>query len=208
VPDTYAAYRYLWPPRPERAVPPPALDRFAALGWWAQPKLNGTNCLLYVSPDRVTIARGRHGDTPLKSWAPGPRWAAFADRLPGAGWFVLHGELLHTKGSGRDAVYLHDLLVADGDYLIGTTYRDRYASLRALCGDRLNATPTHYDVLPGVQLAAVYTAQFRDRFDMLPAGIEGLVVKNPEAALLPCLRPASNSAWQVKCRRPTANLSF
>ena len=208
----YADFKYIYPPRPETAVPPSALDELEQRGWWGQPKLNGTNCLLFVAPaqagKRATLQRGRHGDTPIKSWSPGANWNRFAERLP-AGWCVLHGELLHTKGTGRDTVYLHDMLVLNGEYLVGTTYRARYEQLQRLCSGAVPRAD-HLDVLAGIWLAPIYLAGLRGEWERLRGtpGVEGLVAKDPAAKLALCCRPSSNSAWQVKSRFPAANVSF
>jgi hypothetical protein len=199
----YENYRYLWPARPERVIPPSALAQVEAMGWWAQPKLNGANCTLYVSPERTTLQRHRHGDQPLKTWQPGARWDSFVQELPVGGWYVFQSELLHTKGTGRDTLYLYDLLVTNGDYLVGRTYRDRYHLLLDLCGGT-------GEVTEGVFVSDIYTKDFAGAFATLQNDhrIEGLVCKNPEASLLLCSRSTSNSSWQVKCRYPKANLSF
>lgn len=203
----YDAFKYLYPPRPETAVPPSALDEVERRGWWAQPKFNGTNCLLFFTPiddrkRRGVIQRGRHGDSAIKSWSPGENWQRFAQRLP-EGWCVLQGELLHTKGTGRDTVWLHDALVFDSHYLVGAAYAARYALLNSVCG-------SVEQVEQGIMLAPILDHGFRSHWERLRGqlGIEGLVAKDPEARLQLCCRASANASWQVKCRYPTANLSF
>jgi hypothetical protein len=212
----YDSYRYLWPARPERAIPPAILQETEDKGWWAQPKLNGTNVTLYVPPwwqrKSSTLARGRHGDERLKWWHPGARWEAFVERLPTpSGWYVFQAELLHTKGTGRDTLYVYDLLVDDCDYLVGATLRERYQRLAALCGTPVDSRgKPWFEVSDGVWLAATFDWGFTALFDRLRSDqrIEGLVMKNPNAKLALCSRETSNSSWQVKCRYPKTNLSF
>lgn len=216
----YLSWRYLWPPRPETAVAPDMLHHYEEMGWWAQAKMNGTNCTLYVS-DRATVARGRHGpEHQLAAWSPGTRWQAFADTLPTGERYVFCAELIHSKvkGGPRDTLYLHDLLVADGDYLVGRDYRFRYNALRKLCErfadiGRIVGTETsehtHTVFGPGIWLARNHANSFRDLFDMpASAMVEGLVLKQPDATLALCSSATSNGAWQVKSRRSTAHISF
>lgn len=207
----YQRYRYLYPPRPEMAVAPNTIPLYEESGWWAQAKMNGTCCIIYVPPDRRSFAMGRHGADNKLTWQPGARWKAFENTLPGQGWFVLVGELLHSKGvtdnNGeviRDTVCLHDLLVDDGEYLIGQTYRHRFVRLCL----RFGGYPEQ-----GVMLAPTFHGGFRDTFQAyhkLPGkpAVEGLVFKNPDAPLALCVNAKANASWQHKCRIATDHLSF
>jgi hypothetical protein len=206
----YDSYRYLWPARPERALAPEHLSELK--GYWAQAKLNGTNTTLYIPPDGKVFARGRHGDEALKTWSPGEQLQAFVEQLPRGDWYVIQAELLHSKGIGvKDTLYLHDILVDFGDYLVGETYRQRYRRLAELC----NLVPDYrtYEpwrvAMPGIWLANNH-GDLRAAFERWrdDPRIEGIVAKNPEAKLMPCGRPTANARWQVKSRYPKANLAF
>jgi hypothetical protein len=212
----FTEYRYLFPPRPETAAAPTTLSLYETQGWWVQAKMNGTCCTLYVPPDRNSFAMGRHGPENRLGWQPGARWKALQARLPGEGWYVLVGELLHSKGVGvRDTVYLFDLLVDDGEYLIGAPYRDRHQRLARLCeltGPH-QFEPLYTVITPGVWLAVNHEHDFPSWFTAIRnvpgrPPIEGLVLKLPDAKLLPCGLASANSKWQAKCRVATNNLSF
>jgi hypothetical protein len=215
----YDSYRYLWPPRPETAAAPNTLRHYEERRWWGSAKMNGTCTTIYVPPDRKgAFAMGRHGpDNVIKSWQPGERWNAFQATLPGDGWYVFVGELLHSKGVGvKDTMYLFDLLVDGGDYLLGTSYSQRWHRLAALC-QVFAAEPfvevTHTVIAPGVWLASNHARGFTDwlaSIQDMPGKppIEGLVFKDPNARLLPCTKATANAKWQHKCRRATNHLSF
>jgi hypothetical protein len=212
----YPTYQYLYPPRPETAVAPNTLKLYEDRGWVAQAKMNGTCCTIYVPSitEGPSFAMGRHGPDNELQWQPGNRWQEFQQHLPGKGWYVFVGELLHSKGVGvRDTIYLHDLLVDDGEYLIGKTYADRYECLSRLCAGGLNMyEDTHTIVFPGVWLAANHDGFFQDWYNEINGmsgntAIEGLVFKNPTAKLRPCTA-RGNANGQYKCRRTTRNLSF
>lgn len=214
----YTEHRYLWPPRPETKIAPTDLQLIEGMSWWAQAKMNGTCCTIYV-PARGSdaeavhgsLAMGRHGPDHILDWQPGAAWKAFADTLKG-GWHVFVGELLHTKGVGvRDTIVLFDLLVEDGEYLVGESYRERMARLTRMldhyCEPWKEATHRAYN--DGVWLIESRGRAFRQWFDA-PSHpmVEGLVFKNPNAKLRLCSRPTANAGSQVKCRKPKANVSF
>jgi len=211
----YDTYRYLYPPRPETTIAPPDLGVIEGLGsWWGQAKMNGICTTIYVEPDGGrNFAMGRHGPDHKLDWQPGKAWMAFADTLS-SGWYVFVGELLHSKvkGGPKDTIVLFDLLVEDGEYLIGQTYQERFRRLERLL-KFFNSEPfcelTHKEFNEGVWLVNNHQRGFKDWFAApAPDYVEGLVFKDKNAKLLPCGRQTANKGWQVKCRRPTANKSF
>jgi hypothetical protein len=215
----YDSYRYLWPPRPETKIAPTDLGVIETMGWWGQAKMNGTCTTIYVpawkereSANGGSLAMGRHGPGHRLDWQPGAAWEAFADTLA-SGWYVFTGELLHSKGVGvRDTIVLFDLLVEDGEYLVGLSYAERFRRLERLL-DGYNRDPrrelTHREYNENVWLITNHARAFRDWFAApAPDMVEGLVCKDKNAKLRLCSRPTANAGWQVKCRKPKANVSF
>jgi hypothetical protein len=208
----YDSYRYLYPPRPETAIDPLLIPRYA--DWWAQIKMNGTSNILHVSPDREIIAKSRHPDKNggnHKAWHVSVNTRqAFLD-LPGNGWYVFTAELLHSKVRGlRDINFIHDILVADGEYLVGTIFAYRQNLLRELFPERSQAvTGGHYVIDPHTWLANNYERDFPKLFAGLTAPEhEGLVFKDPNAKLAPCGSERANAAWLRKVRRPSKAYAF
>jgi len=204
----YNSYRYLYPPRPEIAIEPELLNSLVGR-YWLQAKKDGTNNVMAITPDRQIIAMNRHHQE-HKAWRPtGSTYEAvrhaFVD-LPGKGWYYFVAELLHSKGGGfRNINYINDILVADGQYLVGTTFADRQRLLLELFRPtQLSPTGSHY-VLDGHTFLAVnHTDRFHDLFRLfLDAGEEGVVLKDPNAKLSWCSSPTANAKWQRKCRRPS-----
>lgn len=206
----YASYTYLWPPRPETAIPRSALSFYEKRGWVAQAKKNGTCNVLAVSPEKKIVAMNRHAQ-PHKLWSPtAASSAAFAD-LPGKGWYVFVAELLHSKVEGlRDTNFINDILVADGTYLVGMTFIERQSLLAKLFLKGGEAeTESHYVINDNTWLAKNRINDFDAFFASLDKPEdEGIVLKNPNAPLALCLKAASNSTWQVKSRRQHKNYSF
>ncbi len=195
--------RYLWPPRPEIAIPPMLIHRYAH--WRAQYKRQGTCSVLQVDPERRVTAMNRHRAA-HKAWQPNEATRQAFLHLRG-GYYVFEAELMHSKVRGlRNINFIHDILVADDEYLVGMTFADRQRllsdlftpSIRALCGG-------HYVLDGNTWLAVNYRdMDFRVLFESLTAPEdEGLVFKDPEAPLAFCSSESANSSWQRKCRRPT-----
>jgi hypothetical protein len=211
----YDTYKYLWPPRPETKIAPTDLKVIEDMGWWGQAKMNGTLCTIYqpAFKDRQKpFAMGRHGPDNMLAWQPGEAWHCFADTLAN-GWYVFVGELLHDKGVGvRNTIVLFDLLVEDGEYLVGMPYSERFhrlAQLLAIYRDNPRVEATHKEYNEGIWLIQNHARAFRQWFDApAPAMVEGLVFKQRDAKLRLCSRATANKGWQVKCRHPKANVSF
>ncbi len=207
----FDSYTYLWPPRPEQAVQRQMMGFYQQRGFVAQAKMNGTCNVLAVSPDKHIVAMSRH-NAPHKLWTPTSKSSAAFAALPGKGWYVFVAELMHSKVPGiKDVNYVNDVLVADGEYLVGTNFMDRYKRLKSLFlrgGE--GETRSHHVINANTWLAKTYMGgNFGMLFDALDRPeIEGLVLKNPEATLAMCLKPAANSHWQVKIRRQTKNYGF
>ena len=201
----YTQKRFILPPRAERAIMPPLLGFYEGMGWWAQLKKNGTYSEIFVSPEKEVTALKRDG-TPHLAWNFNEESCRMFRDLPGKGWYVFCAELLHSKGIGvLNTNYLHDVLVANDDYLLGTAYAARHGVLEVLFKGG-------YDLSPGVRVvdtnfwvARNIKSNFKETFWALdPAEDEGLVLKLPNAPL----SARRNDAWSVKCRFPTKNSGF
>ncbi|RYF04688.1 MAG: hypothetical protein EOO77_29310, partial [Oxalobacteraceae bacterium] len=58
----YEKFSYLYPPRPEKAVPRALLGYYEKRGWVAQAKKNGTCNVIAVSPEGKLHCMSRHND--------------------------------------------------------------------------------------------------------------------------------------------------
>ncbi len=206
----YEEFAYLWPPRPEQAVAPRVLDGFEKRGWVAQYKLNGTCSVIFVSPDKIVRAMNRYNE-PHKAWSPTPEVMADFARLPGRGWYVFVAELMHNKvPSIKNVNYTHDVLVADGEYLVGKTQEERQDILHDLLmtSDAVEHD-SHYEISRHLWLPVEYDEGFTNLFNSLTAPEhEGIVLKDPRQKLAICSRKGSNTSGSIKCRRPHKNFSF
>ena len=206
----YDNFAYLWPPRPETAIAKPMLNFYQKKNWVAQAKMNGTCNLIAVSPDKKIKAMTRH-NADHKLWSPTADSSAAFQNVSGDGWWVFVAELLHSKVPGiKDTNYVHDVLVANGKHLVGKTFAERQEILQTafLKGDETDCD-THWIVNQNTWVAKNHSSNFSDIFNVWnKPEIEGLVIKNPNAPLLACLKQSANSGWQVKIRKPTKNYSY
>ena len=218
----YEGYTYLWPPRPDTAIPDNMLHFYEKRGWVAQMKKNGTCTVVFVSPEGEIIYKTRHNDD-HKMWHPTDKSSAIFKDLPGEGWYVFVVEVLHNKTTlVKDTVYIFDIMVNDGDLLVGKTFTERMDMLKEIFGvhDAENvisiSNTSHYVLNSNAWLARTIEGNFesimRIANNQKPkegAPIdEGIVLKNPNAKFDMPGRKTSNSKWQVKCRVAHKNYDF
>lgn len=201
----YKSYSYITPPRAEGKVAPATLPFYEQKGWIAQCKKNGTNSVIFVPPSEKIFAKTRHNDD-HKAWKFTEGSSKIFDETRNAGWNVFNAELMHSKGNGfRDINYLHDVLVWNGEYLIGKTYQERFELLQNIFCDIKDETHSHYVINDHTWLAKNFKADFSKLFHSLTNNEdEGLVLKNPKGKL----ELRDNTGWLVKCRKFHKNYGF
>jgi hypothetical protein len=179
-------------------------------GWIAQYKKNGTCAVIGVGPDHQFMWMNRHHDH-LK-WTPTERIAGMLWEIFGSGkWTVLVGELLHSKVKGiRNKLYLFDYIVLEGEYQLGTTFREREKILQDRFEPYVEAeSESHWLATDDVWLAKTQHFGLEEIFrSMDKPEDEGLVLKDPDGKLRDCERLKTNGHWQVKVRHPKANFPW
>lgn len=208
----YDDYSYLWPPRPDQAVLPTMLPALERQGYAAQIKKNGTCSVIAVTPDKGIIAKNRHKED-HKLWSPDLNKMSAFRALPGKGWYVFVAELIHSKVPGlRDINYIHDVLVFDGEYLVGMTQAERHAKLVALFNaEKFPQTYSHWVIDEYTWVARQFTKgdDFKAIYDNLDKPEdEGIVLKLPTKRLGICAKEKSNNAGMLKSRKAHKNYSF
>lgn len=205
----YTEYKYLYPPRPENAVPVNFLQMYERKGWWGQFKKNGTCNVTFVSPEGEITVMTRH-NAKHKAWAPTEASNKFFIDLPNLGWYVFVSELLHSKTPTiKDTHYIFDILVADGEHLTGSTFAERMKLLATFIPEGADETDSHYVVNPNVWIAKTLTSNFEEIFKAITnPEDEGLVLKDPNAMLKLGFKKNANVNWMVKSRKNHSNYGF
>lgn len=202
--------QYIYPPRPKTAVPyGVAVDTFRNPRWVAQAKLNGQRNLIYISPDGGIILWNRHHEHHLNYKLP--EWLAaqilqHVKRTPGH-CVVLDSELLHAKDSSiKNTICIYDVLVKDGEYLLGSTYDQRYQMLMEMT-DAASYTPNDvaHKLTDNLWVSRNYYAhEWDERWKLTAVSwIEGFVFKKIDVRLQPGFSEDNNSSWMIRCRKPT-----
>ncbi len=200
----YENFRFIDPPRAEQAIPPSLLSFYEKQGWVAQVKMNGAyNVIFCNNAEKKLIALNRTGG-PHKAWKWSDESAEAFRMLPKDGWYVFCAELLHSKGPFiKDTNYIHDVLVYQGQYLIGQPYLKRFPLLRKIF--KRSEPHDRYSIInKNTWLANIVHGGFLSLFDSLKGELEeGVVCKDPHAEL-----DLANTSWQIKCRKRTKNFDW
>lgn len=207
----YGSFLYRYPPRPETKTTPEGIASFERMGYWAQPKLNGSCSEIYTDGTQV-IFMGRHKDTFSRNLIP---QADLRSVHRGKGWTVLVGEYMNKSKKGADGkkfdgcFVIFDILVHNGVYLLGTTFRERQELLEELY------PMTMVDDFIGKVSENIYRVKcFRSGLSELWKKIvkidmyEGWVLKRHDGKLEEGVRPNNNMGWQAKVRKATLNYKY
>ncbi len=206
----YSSYRYLFPPRPDTALPASQLGGFDDGKRAAQVKMNGTNNMIFLSPDKTLKMMTRH-NTEHKAWVPKYDRLTTLTNIVGDGWFVFVSELMHSKTTHiKDTIYIHDILVNDGEYLVGYSQAQRQEILQSLFDiGGCEETISHYVIDDNIWLAKEYYSGFSDLFNNLDQPeYEGLVLKNRDDELGLCGTEKGNNRGLLKFRKAHKNYAF
>ena len=202
------AGKYIFPPRPEVKSPPSGLGIYERRGFIAQPKLNGSCCVVITDGQTVKVM-GRHNNFLTREIVP----KEDLRRLHrGAGWMVLVGEYMNKsqRCSNRKpftGFVIFDILAINGKHLIGTTFMGR----QELLEKHFPYGNSFDEYISNISPSVYRVHNFVSNFDVMFKSIvsvemyEGFVLKRPDGRLENGLREANNTGWQLKIRKPTRN---
>lgn len=209
----YASYRYIYPPRPKNAVPNSDLYTYDNGTMLAQPKLDGSNCLIFTDGVQVKIMN-RHQQAMSRFDIPKEEILSLYKGT--GGWTVINGEYMNKSKKDEDcATFNHkfvifDVLVSDGDYLIGKTFEQRMALLDEMFGVEPSEKDYLHLVSENVYRVRTYRERFLETFERLSRidMVEGLVMKRRNARLEIGNTELNNTKSQLKCRKATKNYKY
>lgn len=209
----YTNFRYIYPTRPKNAIPETELDSWDTGGLLAQPKINGSNCLIFTNSHK-TIVMNRHNQKLTNFQIESPE---IHDIYRGDGWIVLNGEYANkSKSDEGGRIFNHklvifDILVYNNDYLIGKTFEERIKLLDLLYGQTNSEKDYLYSITNNIYRVKSYNNDFKKLFQNLTLNnnlVEGLVMKRRNARLEAGHSEDNNSRSQIKCRVATKNYKY
>ena len=208
---------YIYPPRSNTCVAitsDTAKNLANSKAWIAQLKLNGQRNLIYHYPGGKIEFYGRHNSRHLNYAEPDWLLDQIRDNIniDRDKFSVIDGELLHAKHpTMRNTLYLWDVLVLNGQYLLGTKYLDRYDMLFASClasskqpgkfGPQISSNIVLAENIMPESWGATW-----DKFKS-ESIIEGLVFKCANGILRNGFTESNNSEWQIRCRKSAKTYS-
>ena len=220
----FKSFRYIFPPRPENALPQEELIKYDNGKYIAQPKLNGDLMMVFTN-GKQTILKNRH-KADFKSIQI-TLDALYRETLDGTEnkWSVLIGEyMIKSKKNSEKKVWnqkfvIFDIIVFDGIQLLGKTFSERIELLDKLYGKEeiaLTKTGTYHDKflyatsIENVFRVKSFTTDFAKIWNELVEidMYEGLVLKRADAKLENGNSPTNNSGSQLKFRKSTKNYMF
>lgn len=208
----YSNFQYIYPPRPENNIPPSDLnfwDKTNSL--LAQPKFNGSNCLLFLR-GKDMVVMNRHNNRMSNFNIPSNEILSLSQ---GDKWTIFNGELMNKSKKDENnqlfnnKLVLFDLLVDNGDYLIGKSFEYRYNLLKS----KFNLTKyNHYSdmISENIFIVKSFDKGFEDLFEQFTKVdmLEGLVLKRKDARLERGNTAKNNTKLQIKCRKQTLNYKY
>lgn len=205
----YENFRYMFPPRPEYIISTDQLDKYEGTHV-AQPKLNGSCCEIFIKNDELRYF-GRHQNENLSN---------FKLKLPelkvlncgNDNWNVFVGEYMNKNKNGIDGkpwnhkFVIFDILVYNGDYLLGTTMEERISLLDTIFGTE-SENDYLYKITDDIFRVKTFYTNFLENWNKITEidMLEGFVLKKSIAKLDRGLAEKNNMLWQCKCRKPTKN---
>ena len=209
----YLNYRYIFPPRPKNAIPDTELEFWDNGSLIAQPKLNGSNCVIFTNGVK-TIVMNRHNQR-LSNFNISDN--EIKDIYRGEGWMILNGEYMNkSKSDENNQVFNHkfvifDILGYNGDYLVGKTFEERIQLLDEIYGQVDSEKEYLFKVTENVYRVKSYVDNFKSLYDKLTQNnqlMEGLVLKRKSARLELGTSENNNTKSQIKCRVATKNYKY
>ena len=207
----YEKFRYIYQPRPEINLPSSELVKYDNGLWFGQPKLNGSNVIIFTNGTELHIYN-RH-NSPLSNVKMTNQ--EFLSLHRGKGWFVLNGEYMNkakinSKGEAfNHKLVIFDVLVYNGTQTIGMSFDERIKLLNTLF------KTTEYDgYINKVDNNVYIVKSFYENFDTIYQKIvqidmyEGWVLKKRTSKLKNGLSEKNNTDSQIKFRKPTKNYSY
>ncbi len=211
MPRPYKNGIFIYPPRPEHCISSDNLNKFDNNEYIAEPKLNGSSCGLYINADSY-YQKNRHGSS-IVNFKMSDKEIISLYR--GTGDMLLEGEYMNknqndSSGKPFNIKYvIWDILVLNGQYLVGTTVEERLNLLME------TFQPKEYDeflyqISENVFMVKSFENNFLELYNKITKidMYEGWVLKRKNALLERGTREVNNAGWQLKARKSSKLYPF
>jgi hypothetical protein len=228
----YNNYKYIFPPRPENSTKISEVKFYQNLGYFAQPKLNGSCCLVFTNGDTVII-KNRHNQS-FSNFKIQGEVLDLVKKLyikeKDLGWIVLVGEYLNKSQKDENnkifnqKLVFFDLIVYNSKHLLGETFENRYNLLLSLFKSKDKSDKFHFERFylndynkwlytineTFYIVKSFLNEDFMELYNELTKHeiYEGLVLKRRNAKLENGITEKNNTKTQIKIRKPTKNYQF
>lgn len=204
-------FSYIFPPRPEHKISSASLDQYDTGEYNAEPKLNGSNLSLYLDGKSFEQRNRHQGD--ISNFKMNGSEIVKLHR--GKGDMLVVGEYMNKSQKDingkvfNNKFVIFDIIVYNGEHLVGLTYEERRAILKDIFG-----TKSYDDYLYQISENVFMTKSFEGNFTELYNKIvkidmlEGWVLKRKTGKLERGTREKNNVGWMLKCRKQTLNYQF
>ena len=209
----YTKFKFIYPPRPDQTIPFDSIDNYDNDMYIGQPKLDGDCAELYINVDEIRHFN-RHKKEGIKLFKI--KNSEMMELHRGEGWMVLVGEYMNKNKKDVDnepwnhKFVIWDIIVYNGEHLVGTTYEERVKLLDSLYG-----VIDHNDYLYKISENIFRVKTFYNNFSKLWKQItkidmlEGFVFKRKNGKLTDGTRNAKNGHLNsIKSRKKTKNYKF
>ena len=207
------AKRFIYPPRPKNMIQSIDLVSYDDGSMISQIKSNGSNCVLITNGKEYQVMN-RHGQrlTNFNLSASEIKSIYSGDGR----YMVLNAEYLNknkndeTGNPFNHKLIIFDILVNEGDYLVGRTFENRINLLDNIYGKVECKKDYLYQISENIYRNKSYDSGFQEIYDLYTPidFIEGLVLKRKNSRLEVSASPENNWRGQVKCRKGTKNYKY
>ena len=203
--------RYIYPPRAENKISPKSLPTFDKMGkFLSEPKLNGSSMQVYMDGVHTKTTNRHKSDITCKISLD-----ELASIYKGKGEMVLCGEYMNKNQKDETGEYwnikyvIWDIIVYNGEHLLGMTFEERYQLLRKLYPDNPVKKYMHQITENCFRIDAIYSDFLKifddiSQYDMY----EGLILKRMDGKLENGTSENNNIRTQIKARKGTKNYHF
>lgn len=209
----YNNFKYIYPQLAKKRISLSRLDNYDNGEYVIHPNYEGLPCVVFtngfelmVYDQRGKIFKNISNSIDFRKLARSRNWYVYA------GTYCSKPRMLDTAGGQifqADRFIITDILVWDGEYLLGSTLVERMALLNQAFSFHATLIADCYmecfkylycTEITGIMRAKVYAGNFENLFHQINlAGYNGIVLRKKESELLDSMRSRNNRQDNIIC---------